>query len=353
MARLGNFRHTSISELGSDDHASSLFGSESAQDLPPRSVVYSIDRSALGYGEHWMFHRDWRVLGAWWRKLTGFGRRGSERVVHIEDYRAIEITKDDLPAGVQSAIFPLVEESRKLGFCDFRYGRYFDPFNRLEFITLCAVHPEKSAVLRISRKRDMDGCHTLEQEIEISTVFSDGSVLVTTNEQPRLLAPIAEKRQVRKNGGPRELWSSHTRMLEGISFRPKPTPNADAAWDLTNEVDSERMRFHFARGFYAERSLIEYAKDALQLLRGPECSRRVEAIREERGSVNCSFFSIAQLSGAAAVAMAICIVSANDKPSHTMPPLTASQKRHLAQKGQVKAQARLSRSPEVDLRDSK
>jgi hypothetical protein len=211
----------------------------------------------------------------------------------------------------------LVEESRKLGFCEFRYGRYFDPFNRLEFITLCAVHPEKSAVLRISRKRDMDDCHTLEQEIEISTVFSDGSVLVTTNEQPRLLAPIAEKRQVRKNGGPRELWSSHTRMLEGISFRPKPTPNADAAWDLTNEVDSERVRFHFARGFYAERSLIEYAKDALRLLRGPECSRRVEAIREERGSVNCSFFSIAQLSGAAAVAMAICIVSANDKPSHT------------------------------------
>jgi hypothetical protein len=142
-------------------------------------------------------------------------------------------------------------------------------------------------------------------------------------------------------------------MLAGISFRPKPTPNAEAAWDLTNEVDSERVRFHFARGFYAERSLIEYAKDALRLLRGPESSRKVKAVREERRSVNCSFFSVAQLSGAAAVAMAICIVSANDKPSHSMPPLTASQKRHLAQKGKVKAQARLSRSSAVDLRDSK
>jgi hypothetical protein len=300
-----------------------------------------------------MFHRDWRVLGAWWRKLTGFGRRNSERVVHIEDYRAIEITKDELPAGVQSAIFPLVEESLKLGFREFRYGRYFDPFNRLEIISLCAVHPEKSAVLRILRRRDVDDCHPLEQEIEISTVFSDGSVLVTTNEWPRLQAPIAEKRQVIKNGGPRELWSSHTRMLAGISFRPKPTPNAEAAWDLTNEVDSERVRFHFARGFYAERSLIEYAKDALRLLRGPESSRKVKAVREERSSVNCSFFSVAQLSGAAAVAMAICIVSSNDKPSHSMPPLTASQKRHLAQKGKVKAQARLSRSSAVDLRDSK
>ena len=300
-----------------------------------------------------MFHRDWRVLGVWWRKLTGSGRQGSERVVHIEDHRAIEITKDELPAGVRGAIFPLVEESLKLGFCDFRYGRYFDPFNRLEIISLYAVHPEKSAVLRISRRRDMDDCHPLELEIEISTVFPDGSALVTSSERPRLRGPIPEKRQVRKNGGPRELWSSHTRALAGIKVLPKATPNAQAGWELTNEIESERARFHIARGVYGERPLAELAKDALRLLGELEHSHRVDPKREERRSASCSFFSIVQLSGAAAVAITICLVGDDLQPANSMPPLTASQKRHLAQKSQLRAQAQLSRSSPLDLRDSR
>ena len=355
MDQLGNFRQASNSAIGSDDRSSCLLGSESAQDLPEDSLIYSLDRSALGYGDLWMFHRNWSVIGAWWRRLTGTKRRSSERVVHIQNYRATEITKDDLPAGVRSALFRLVEEARQLGFCDFRYGRYLDPFNRLETTTLCAVHPEKSAVLRILRKRDVDDYDPLEQEIEILTVYPDGSVLVTTSERSKLRWSIAERRQVKKNGGPQELWSRHTKTLAAIPTRPKPTPNAEAAWELSNEVDLARVRFHLARGFYVERSLTEHAKDALRLVRGVERVRRVEPIREERTWANCSFFSIPQLSGAVAVAMAICVVSASadERPSHSMPHLTASQKRHLAQKGQLKAQARLPRSPSVDLRNSK
>ena len=354
MDQLGNFRQVSSSAIGSDYRSSSSLGSESPQDFPEGSLIYSLDHSALGYGDHWMFHRNWSVIGAWWRRLTGTKRRSSERVVHIQNYRATEITKDDLPAGVRSALFPLVEEARQLGFCDFRYGRYLDPFKRLETTTLCAVHPEKSAVLRILRKRDVDDCEPLEQEIEVLTVYPDGSVLVTTSEKPRLRWSIAERVQVRKDRGPRELWSSHTKTLAAIPTRPKPAPNAEAAWELTNEVDSARVRFHLARGFYVERSLTEHAKDALRLVRGVERVRRVEPIREERSWANRAFFSMPQLSGAAAVAMAICVVSASadERPSHSMPHLTASQKRHLAQKGQ-KAQARLPRSPSLDLHDSK
>ena len=133
----------------------------------------------------------------------------------------------------------------------------------------------------------------------------------------------------------------------------KPTPNADAAWELTNEVEAERARFHLARGFYAQRSLEECASEAERLLHKFERSRRAGRRRVEWNPLHGSFFRVGQLSGAAAVAIAVCIFSAQEPPANSMPPLTASQKRRLAQKCQVNAKARLSRYAVPDLIKSK
>ena len=356
MASLGNHRHHRLQGLDSTRSNADSFeakGGDGVPDVPPCSEVYRVDRSVAGYGEHWKLHRGWSVLGAWWGKLTRSSRDDGGRVVHIEDHRAIEIAKADVPAEIQRVNFRLVDEASELGFSDFRYTRYFDPFNRLEFVTVYAVQPKKSAVLRIIRRRAMDEGHSLEVEIEILTVYPDGSVLVTTSERPRLCAPTGEKCQVKKDAGPRELWASHLKALARIPFPPKPTANAAAAWDLTNEVESGRARFHLTRGFYAVRPLAECARDALRLLKQPEPALAPSATREERKWMNWSFFSIAQMSGAVSVAIAICMVSADLQPTSSMPPLTASQKRRLAQKSQVNAQVRLSRSVAVELRDSK
>ena len=352
MAHSGNSRNTHTPEIGTEDRSLPASGAEPAQGLPERSIVYRLDHSVLGYDEHWLFHRNWSVVGAWWRKLRGSHRLSSDRAVYIEDHRDIEVTKDELPYGVHAATYRLNEEFLKLGFCDFRYGRYVDPFHRLEIIHFYAVHPERSAVLRMSRRRGIDD-HTLDQAIEITTMFPDGSILTTTNGSPSERALNDEKRQVNKDAGPGELWSSHLEALASIPTPPKATRNAEVAWVLTNEVESKRVRFNVARGYYAKPTAEECADEALRLLHRLGNAQVAEPKKEAYRWAGRSYFSMPQLGGAVALAIALCIVSADAEPSHSMPPLTASQKRKLSQKGQVKAPARLPRSSPVNLRGLK
>jgi hypothetical protein len=231
--------------------------------LPEGVTVYRFNPGALTAQEYGRLHPGSTSIGFWWRKATGGLARRDSRVIHVDDYRPLEIDNRELPEGCEEVLWPILEEFTARGFAEPRITRLVDPFHLLETVTIFAGHFSAETVLRISFTRNLRGLVPLQLEVALFSIFPDGSALLTQNCAPTSPSPAGQRCQVIENGEPAALWKRHSDTLQRIPHPPRAASSPEDVWDLANDLQASVSSYHLTRGIYSERSAAECDADGV------------------------------------------------------------------------------------------